>query len=66
MADITYECTKDFIVYDPSTKDPIKVVKGARWELTMIESVASFQELTCSGVTIALPDELVERHFKKI
>ena len=66
MVDTTYECTKDILVYDPNTKDPIEVVKGTRWRLTMIESVVSFQELTCNNVTIALPDELVERHFKKI
>ena len=66
MVDTTYECTKDIVVYDSQTKDPIEVIKGARWKLTMIESVVSFQELTCNGVTISLPDELVERHFKKI
>jgi hypothetical protein len=66
MSDITYECTKDFVVYDPSTKDPIEVAKGTHWRLTMIESVVSFQKLNCNGIEIALPDELVERHFKKI
>ena len=65
MVDTTYECTKDIVVYDQSTKDPIEVTKGTRWKLTMIESVASFQELTCDNVVISLPDELVDRHFKK-
>jgi hypothetical protein len=68
MADTIYECTKDIVVYiyNPNTKDPIEVIKGTRWTLTMIESVVSFQRLICNGIEIALPDELVERHFKKI
>lgn len=66
MADTTYECTKGITVYDPKTKDPIEIVKGTKWKLTMIGSVDSFQALTCDGVAIAFPDELVERHFKKI
>ena len=66
MRDTIYECVKAITVYDPKTKDPIDVVKGTKWKQTMIESVDSFQELTCNGIVIALPDELVERHFKKI
>jgi hypothetical protein len=66
MTDTIYKCTKEITVYDPKTKDQIDVEKGTRWKLTMIESVDSFQELTYNGVVIALPDELVERHFKKM
>ena len=66
MADTIYECAKGITVYDPKTKDPIEVIKGTKWKLTMIGSVDSFQELTCDGVVIALPDELIERHFKKV
>ena len=64
--DTTYECVKEMIVYNAKTKDPIDVKKGTKWKLTLIESVDSFQVLTCDAVNIALPDELVDRHFKKI
>ena len=65
MPNVVYECTKEITVYNAKTKDQIDVEKGTKWKLTLIESVDSFQVLTCDGIIIALPDELVERHFKK-
>ena len=65
-SNVLYKCIKEITVYDQKTKDPIEVEKGSQWKQTCIESVDSFQELTCDGVVIELPDELVERHFKKV
>lgn len=63
---VVYKCVKEMVVYDPKTKDPIEVKKGSQWKQTCIESIDSFQELACDGIVIALPDELIERHFKKL
>lgn len=66
MNNTTYECVKEITVYDPNTKDPIVVEKNTRWRLTLFGTADSFQELRSGDVVIALPDELVERHFKKV
>ena len=66
MPSIVYKCVKEITVYDQATKDPIEVEKGSEWKQTCISAADSFQELQCNGVVIDLPDELVERHFKKM
>jgi hypothetical protein len=66
MASVMYKCVKEITVYDRMIKDPIEVEKGTQWQQTRIDSLDSFQELRCDGFVIELPDELVERHFKKV
>lgn len=66
MSSVMYKCIKEMTVYDSQTKEPIEIEKGSQWRQTCISDIDSFQELRCDGIVIDLPDELVERHFKKM
>jgi hypothetical protein len=63
---VVYKCIKEMTTYDKKTKEQVDVTNGSQWKQTGIESAIAFQELSCDGLVIELPDELVERHFKTV
>ena len=71
MYNTVYECTRPITLYTEKEKEAITVQKNTRWNLTWRDEKQSFKELTGTNnenekLTIALPDELVEAHFKKV
>lgn len=72
MYNTVYECTKPITLYTEKDKEEVTVNKKSRWSLTLCSTSQAFKELTGTNesdgttVTIALPDELVDSHFKQI
>ena len=71
MYNTVYECTRPITLYTEKDREAVTIQKNTRWNLTWRDEKQSFKELTGTNneserMTIALPDELVEAHFKKI
>ena len=66
MYNTKYKCIKSFYVYDSQTQKPIKIERRSIWQLAWCGGERSFKELKSRKMVISLPDEYVERYFKKI
>ena len=72
MYNTVYECTKPITLYTEKDREEVTINRKTKWQLTWCGGSQSFKELTGKNepngkvMTIALPDELVETHFKKV
>lgn len=72
MYNTVYECVKPINVYTEKDRQEVRINRNTRWKLSWCGGAQSFKELTGKNepngktMTIALPDELVVSHFKKV
>lgn len=72
MYNTTYECVKPITVYIGKEREPMTIARKTKWRLVWCGGSQSFKELTGKNgpnekvITISLPDELVDTHFKKV
>lgn len=69
MYNTNYKCVKPLTLWfdgPDGKKKPYRVKRGTIWRLKWCGGQWSFKELTGPGIYLELPDEYVEKYFKKV